>query len=276
MKKANYTFETGRVGSGNIDLATGKLSVKHQIVNPDANTFPIGIALINKNKESKINLNQTLKKQNEGNNDRKFNYIDGDLNEHVLEEKYFYRNENGSRIYTRTDGNVLVRSDIRYNFDGRLFYHKYEVFVDSTSRDWLTLKTDNTGFIDADKFDLRDEEVIRVEQDISQLEKHIDALTFQVNEYKRATSRENSDLNKLQHDLNELHQVLGEHQLNLSVQQLELSSKQQDIESSALTSEYSSIQRQRELNARIGTRNTAEANFAASIRKGQRNGLGGI
>ena len=122
-----YGLEVGKSSSGYVNLKTGELSLKTPLFNAQNGALPLSMQFyynsFDNGRTDKygfsnnmgLNLNQILIAKNEKEKTL-FEYIDGNGKRQVINEKYYYLNEEDKEIYVN-------KSKVSVGLDGKFSYH---------------------------------------------------------------------------------------------------------------------------------------------------------
>jgi RHS repeat-associated protein len=170
-----------RAGTGRVNIDSGLLQFVHNDINGEELTIPLSIThtynSINTDtnefacgKGWKTNLHQSLiKKQLANGNDKgEYVYIDGEGNEHIFEEKYYYKNEE-TRIYVK-------KSDVTIGYDGKLTFGTHKIETEMKTASGLNLTLTPEDFAGIEKLDIRSEDRAKSENEIEQIESELQRL----------------------------------------------------------------------------------------------------
>lgn len=126
---STHSVNVGKAGTATVDLATGKMSVQTPLFSTDKKALPVSVcANYNSVKNEllpdvglpnnwSLNLNQFLIKEETDDGSLKFSYIDENGKNQIIEEKYYYLDENEKRVY-------IPRTKLSVDLDGNLIYEE--------------------------------------------------------------------------------------------------------------------------------------------------------
>ena len=194
MKNTKYKkISVGRAGSGEIDLATGKIIFAHEDVCGNSSVLPVAISHIYSTKDAignddvtfgkgfKLNLQQKL--SHKPNDETKWKYIDGSGEEHKFKERYYYRDEDNKKVFTN-----YKPEDIKIEQDGRLYSianPEQELFVEIRTKSGYSLQTELKSFVGHKKLETRQEELVSLENEIDNLSRGLLDLDAALTEYNK-------------------------------------------------------------------------------------------
>lgn len=214
MQNRKYKeFSAGRAGNGKVNLATGELTFVHEDMVSDANVLPINISHVYSSKRAsdttnldttygkgfRLNLQQTLKKSNpDDKNDTIYVYTDASGMEHAFENRYYYF-IGSYRQY------ISTLSDITIGADGKLTYlhgdEVYDVYTQLITESGLTLQTELKAFEGSNKLETRHEDIVQLTEEISQFEKSIADLEYNLVQYNKIDSKKYLEILNLQKNI---------------------------------------------------------------------------
>lgn len=181
MKKRKIiTYETLN-GSFNYDLGMQKLTFRHKDLSFSNSYIQLGIShdyQINQNnngygKGFKLNLEQQLVKVES----EKYKLILADGTEEIFDELYYIKNANGREYIKKSVVEILP--------DGSLKYNNQKVFKELKNNKGISLSGDYSTFINTDKVDFRNEELIELDNSILQIKQTIENLEYNIYEYSK-------------------------------------------------------------------------------------------
>lgn len=171
---AYIDIDANKSGSGKINLATGALHFKtenlvynswqagKQTVQIDDVAADAKSFVTNCGKGWKINAEQHLVKNNDGDKQSVYTYIDGDGNFHEFTERYYYMDDD-TKVYVQ-------KSEVSTDLEGKLTFDGKEVKIERRTTSGLELETDYNGFRGSHLLELRQDEQMELEEKVEAFE----------------------------------------------------------------------------------------------------------
>lgn len=174
---AYIDIDAKKSGSGKVNLATGALQFKtanlvynswqagKQEVQIDDDTSAVKTFATNCGKGWKLNAEQHLVRNSDGDKQSVYTYIDGDGNFHEFTERYYYMN-GVKKVYVK-------KANVVTDLNGKLTYKKHEVKIERRSTSGLVLETDYNGFKGGHLLEQRQNEQIELEEKVEAYENQL-------------------------------------------------------------------------------------------------------
>lgn len=225
-QKSNSTHNAvaGRAGNGEVNLSLGSLLFAHEDVKSDGNVLPVQIGHIFnstlKNLENdsvqlengsvkipsyacgkgwKLNVQQYLIQEKFDssllNNEtaKKFTYIDEKGSHNIIEEKYFYKNENNEKVYIKTNE---ISIDVEKKLEISIGDKTYPVEKENNDKNGLSVISKFSGFIGLNYVKNQEDKIeqykTQIEEVNSILEQNIntrDNLVLAINQLQESNAR---------------------------------------------------------------------------------------
>ena len=186
----SHKIDLGKAGNASINLATGQLNIKTPLISSDENVLPISIsANYNSTKNTKLpyiglpdkwslNVNQFLIKNENDDEKLRFTYIDENGKNQIIEEKYYYKDENNKKIYVN-------RNQVSVDLDGNLKYEDKEITTSLEAPSGIKLISSIKDFKGSDLVDYEPTELINVKNHLEQLNKQKSLYITNLTSYQR-------------------------------------------------------------------------------------------
>jgi RHS repeat-associated protein len=244
-----------RAGTGKINLANGNLNFVHYDMNTKGIGSPIDIqhvyntfqaGKVNDNLESnynqlkidnfycgkgwKLNIQQFLVKTipfDFEKNAEIYTYIDGNGNHHEFLEKFYYL-ENKEKVY-------LLKKDVNMNDDETCYYDKggtiIEVTKEVVTTSGLQIIPEKEGYKNIKEFEVRNEYLGQLEDEIEELKKYRENLVTSLNQMERSKVlfNEAREITNLQTRIDKKEYIYQPRNKSLSLMEKEIKDRHYDL-----------------------------------------------
>ena len=223
---SSQEIEIGKAGTLSINLLSGIPILKTNIIPSDNNKLSLAIDAIYNGVETelpnslglpnnwKLNVNQFLIKDKDSEN-LKFTYVDENGNSQIIEEKYYYIDENNKKVF-------IGKESLSVNLDGQLIYKlgdkEYNISTKLEAPSGIKLVSSIKDVQGSELVDYEPEELSNVKVSIKQLKENIKEL------------QTNIEFNKGQVYLYTLNKNLIYEQMEKQKEQLELNRDSLDLQ----------------------------------------------
>lgn len=190
---SSQEIEIGKAGTLSINLLSGIPILKTNIIPSDNNKLSLAIDAIYNGVETelpnslglpnnwKLNVNQFLIKDKDSEN-LKFTYVDENGNSQIIEEKYYYIDENNKKVF-------IGKESLSVNLDGQLIYKlgdkEYNISTKLEAPSGIKLVSSIKDVQGSELVDYEPEELINVRNSINQLEEQISQLEHTIESSKK-------------------------------------------------------------------------------------------
>ena len=209
LNASTQNIDLGKSGNASINLSSGRLNLDTPLISSDENVLPVSInAKYNSVKNDKLpnigfpnnwnlNVNQFLIKHEKVNDqdstsDNKesdsenlvFTYIDENGKSQIIEEKYFYKDEDNNKIYVN-------RNDLKVDLDGNLIYSdesneiNRSIETELEAPSGLKLVSSIEDIPGSELVNYEPNELIEVKNNLEQLDKQRVQYLTNLNSYQR-------------------------------------------------------------------------------------------
>ncbi|MCI8555651.1 MAG: hypothetical protein HFI85_03665 [Clostridia bacterium] len=177
----SHSLDLGNAGSLSIDIGTQECHLSTQLLSSDNNPLSLSIeATYNENTPQNhqtllpegwnLNLQQFLIDNGSTDGRKTFTYIDGNMKEHIFEEKFYYYDENDKKQYLNDLNLLKIKPD--GTFEAEISGKTYEIKQDFKNENGLSLVSSIKDIKGAELIDYEPEELANLRQQIKQLEEN--------------------------------------------------------------------------------------------------------
>ncbi len=187
---SNNEIDLNKSGTAKINLATGKLNIDVPLISSDENVLPISInAKYNSVKNDNLpdiglphhwslDVNQFLIKNETEADKLSFTYINDSGKSQIIEEKYFYKDENNKKVY-------VTRDELSVDLDGNLKFGNKTVETSLETPLGIKLVSSIEDIPGSELTDYEPEELINVKQQIKSIEDTVEELENNISQNKK-------------------------------------------------------------------------------------------